>query len=101
MNIYYIFLEGEPMPDNEERKTVAGAFMNCWVKSNDADAAKHTAMQYIKGQGWDVISIEEIRVVERSHYINEPESLECFDEAMDIGIGAVFYTWPNEDSVKK
>lgn len=97
MNIYYILLEGKPMPDNEERNIVAGAFINCWVKSKEADAAKHTAMKYIKDQGWDVIATEEIRAVERDHYINESEALECFDDAMEFGIGAIFYTWPFEN----
>ena len=32
-------------------------------------------------------------VVEREKYLDEPDSLEAYDIALEYGAGAVFYTW--------
>lgn len=99
MKIYYILLEGKPFLNNKEGKEVAGAFINCWVNSEDETTAKDKAVEYVNDQGWEVLNIEEIFIASREQYENEPDSLECFDEAINFGIGSIFYTWPicNED----
>lgn len=94
MKIYYLLLEGKPDINNEESKEVAGAYINCWVKAKDEAAAKDKAIRYIKTQEWEPLNIEEIFVVNRERYVDEPDSLECFEGAINYGVGAIFYTWP-------
>lgn len=95
MRIYYIFLEGIPLPDNSERKECAGGYINCWVNAEDEASAKDKAIAYIHDEeGWQVLNIEEICIADRERYLEEPASLECFDQAVDYGIGAAFYIWP-------
>lgn len=40
-------------------------------------------------------------VTNRERYIDEPDSLECIEQAISSGIGAIFYIWPinNEDDI--
>jgi hypothetical protein len=94
MSIYYILLEGKPLPNNKESEECAGAFINCWVNSKDKATAKKKAIEYVYDQGWQVLNIEEISIVDRERYLDEPDSLECVDNAISCGIGANFYTWP-------
>ncbi len=95
MNVYYIFLEGRPLPNNEESDEYAGAYINCWVNSNDEASAKEKALKYIHDEeGWQVLNIEDIQLVNCERYAEEPDSLACFNKAVDGGIGAAFFTWP-------
>ena len=47
--------------------------------------------------GLIIVNIEEIYIVTREIYADELDSLECFDESVNFGVGAVFYTWPIND----
>lgn len=94
MNVYYIFLEGKPSLNSPESKEIAGAYINCWVSSKSKNIAKNKAIKYVNKQEWEVLNIEEIFLANRERYLDEHESLECFDQAVDCGIGAIFYTWP-------
>lgn len=91
--IYYLLIEGKPFPDNPESKEVTGAYINCFVKAEGRPQAKAKAAEYINSEGWDVINIEEIRVVRREGYLDIPESLEGYDSAEEYGAGAIFYRW--------
>lgn len=97
MGIYYLLIEGKPYINNEESKEVAGAYINYWVKAKDTTTAKDTAIKYIRTQEWETLNIEEIYVTKRERYVDEPDSLECYDQAINSGVGAIFYTWPIDE----
>lgn len=94
MDMYYLLLEGKPHMSNNESREVSGAYINCWVKADGETAAIEEVRDYQASHEWDLLEIEEILAVNRERYLDEPNSLECFDQASDSGIGAVFYTWP-------
>ena len=95
MNVYFILLEGKPLPSNNESKETAGAYMNCWVKSKDETSAINETIMYLHDvEGWQVLSIEEIYITDRERYVELPDSLECFKQAVDFGIGVIFHIWP-------
>lgn len=94
MKIYYLFLEGKPFTNNEESKEVAGAYINCWVKAKNESSAKDLALKYIHTEGWEILNIEDIYIVNRKIYSDIPESLECYCQAKKYGVGAIFNTWP-------
>lgn len=93
MDIYYLLLEGKPYINNEESKEVAGAYINCWVKAKDKATARDSAIKYLRNQEWETLNIEEIYVAKPERYVDEPNSLECYDQAINSGVGAIFYTW--------
>lgn len=94
MNIYYLMVEARPLPENEESKEFGGAYINCWIKSKDETSAKSKVSEYVFDEGWEIIDIEDFFIVTREIYLEEPNSLDCFDQAVNFGIGANFYTWP-------
>lgn len=93
MRIYYLLLEGRPFIDNEEREEVAGAYINCWIKAKDETTAKDKATEYVASEGWEIVNIEEIFIAKRERYADLPESLECYEQAIHCGVGAIFNTW--------
>jgi hypothetical protein len=97
MKIYFIQLEAIPHSDNPESKECVGAFVNCWVKSTNIKIALDTAKNYVINEGWEVISIEDNSEANREMYLGDTEEdeelLECFDEAVEEGISAIFYTY--------
>lgn len=94
MKIYYLLLEGRPSVDNGERNEVAGAYINCWVKALDETAAKDRAFEYVTVEGWEIMGIEDVCIVQREGYADMPDSLDCYERAVNCGVGAIFYTWP-------
>lgn len=100
MAIYYYLFEAIPHEDNPERKEYAGAFVNCWVNSSDVNFALKSATSYVNDQGWEIIDVDEQNIVNRERYEEDDEleeSLDCFDQAVNLGISAIFYTWPYDD----
>jgi hypothetical protein len=88
--------EAIPLSNNPEFLEFGGAYINCWVKGNNETVAYNNAKNYINEEGWKIISIEEKFIAQRSQYEDDSESLECFEQAVSIGIGALFHTWPLE-----
>lgn len=97
MEIYYLFIEGKPNIKNIEDNDMAGGYINCWVKAKDKTHAVESAVKYILDQQWELIDIEEIYVVQRDKYLEDPNSLECYDQAKQSGLGAIFYTWSEDE----
>lgn len=93
MSIFYLMIEAVPKQSNPESKEFGGAFINLWVKATTKNEALKKAKNYIDNVNWKFVNAEEISVVQRSKYIDKPDSLECYDEACENGLGAIFYTW--------
>lgn len=45
---------------------------------------------YLLLEGKPYINIEEIYVTKRERYVDEPDSLEYYDQASNSGVGAIF-----------
>jgi ribonuclease inhibitor len=54
------FLQYEARPPRAERRDVAGAYVNCWIKAKSAREANKIALTRITNHGWEVLSHEEV-----------------------------------------
>ena len=97
MAIYYVMIEGTPKETNPESNDTQGAYIDVRVKTESSGDAVQKAKEYIDLEEWNVIRIEESKTVNREDYIDDPELLECYDEACEKGLSAVFYTWDSEE----
>lgn len=97
MKLWYIMVEAVPAEDNEERLEFGGAYINCWVKAESPEAALDEAKAYVAEADWVFLQVMDMFLADRDAYLEIPESLECFDEACEDGISAVFYTWPPDE----
>ena len=94
--IYYLMVEATPHHDNPESKEYGGAYINCWVKADTPADAEQKAKEYIHGQYWSFVKLEDVFTVQREQYLDEPDSLDGYDNAVQYGLDAIFYTWPME-----
>lgn len=94
MIIYSLVAEAVPHDNNPESKEYGGAYISCCIKADNPTDALRKAKEYIHKQNWVFINIEDIFAVQREQYIDEPDSLECYDNALQYGLDAIFHTWP-------
>ena len=92
--IYYLMVEAVPNCNNPESKKYSGAYINCWVKADSPVDAVKKVKKYIHKENWDLVNIEDVFSTQRERYLEEPDSLECYDNAVQYGLDAIFYTWP-------
>ena len=95
--IYYFMMEAMPGENSEEARDCGGAFINCWVKAENEDVARKSARKYVEEENWVLIKEEESFPAERDLYADDPETLECYDEACEYGFSAAFYMWPRDN----
>ena len=94
MIIYCLVVEAVPHRNNPESKEYGGAYISCWVKADNPTDALRMVKEYIRKQNWSFQKTEDIFTVQRERYIEEPDSLQGYDNALQYGLVAVFYTWP-------
>jgi len=99
MKIYYFMMEAVPNRNNPESKEFGGAFISCWVKAATKKEAASKAKKNIDEENWRFIRTEESFVAQRDLYLELPYSLECYDEACENGIAAIFHTWPIDEEI--
>jgi len=100
MAIYYVIIEAVPKPDNTESKEFGGAFVGCWVKAATRKEARARAKGHVDKEGWEYVKTEELFKVDRSLYMEDPETLEYYDYACENGMSSIFNTWPlHEDEL--
>src|SRR3954467_4916800 len=93
-NMYYFMFDGVPGPLNPELATVGGAFIICWIDHSTLSQAEAVARQYIEQSGWQITSIEESRIVERTDYDDNPTGLDYFEQAEIDGAVFAFHQYP-------
>lgn len=87
-------VEATPNRNNPENKEFGGAYVNCWVKATTKNHALSIVKKYIDEENWLFVKTKDIFIAQRHLYLDEPDSLECYDEACKKGLSAIFYTWP-------
>lgn len=93
-HVYYFMMEAVPGESNKDDGDCGGAFINCWVRAENEEAARVKARKYVEEENWTLIKEEEAFPARRNDYADDPETLECYDEACEYGLSAVFYMWP-------
>ena len=92
--IYYVMIEAVPNRNNPERKEYGGAYINCYAKADTSAEAVKQVKEYIRKENWNFVKLEDIFCVQREQYLDDLDSLQCFDNAVQYGLDAIFYTWP-------
>jgi len=93
MAIYFFTFRASPTPDAKELES-GGAFVNCWIRNDDADQAEERATELIYDYGWSVDSLEDAMTVTGEDYGDDEESREFYEQALVENEVLVFNTWP-------
>ena len=89
--------EVQPLPENQEYQTVGGAYANCFVLAENPKRAMKAAAENFVDNHWRILTLEEgPEIWLRENYLDEPEALRRYDEAVENGECYVFHQWPND-----
>src|SRR5688500_15465537 len=84
----------KPIEIPKEPDDIAGAWINCWINSNDVEDATERALRMIRENGWKELEMEDYFHVERSDYEENENQLQYFDQALIDDEVLVIYTYP-------
>ncbi len=87
----YIRFEAMPSQRVADEKRAAGAFVNCWVNTDDAQRAEAIAWEWIETEGWTVVAVEEWRSLGPKHRAGKDEPY--IREPLERGGSMVFHKW--------
>src|SRR3712207_2774441 len=79
--MYFVMLLAHPKPSHDAYGQVDGAYAACFVDTGSAAEAEHQVRQALDATGWDTEAVEELRVVTREEYAEDPDTLAKFDRA--------------------
>ncbi len=85
--MYWFMIHATPP---RPRAHSGGAYVICWINFAIQDGAELLAKHYIREAGWVPGDFEEVRIVDRDDYGDEPE-VQYFDEAAKDGACVVFH----------
>jgi hypothetical protein len=94
MAIFFFTFRASPTPDAKEFDKSGGAFVNCWIRNDDADQAEERATALIYEYGWSVDSLEDAVPVTGEDYVDDEENRELYEQALVENEVLVFNTWP-------
>jgi hypothetical protein len=96
MTTFFFTFLAVPTPDAKEFHDSGGAYVNCWIRSDEGDRgqAEERASDLIHEYGWAVEALEEGAIVTSESYGAEDEDREFFEQALVEGEVLVFNTWP-------
>ena len=71
-----------PTKDNEEIPEIKGAYITCWVESENLNAAVAITRETLANLSWEIVSLEEGHVVTACDYAGKSEGKEFFEQAL-------------------
>lgn len=97
IGIFLAEYEVRPAPHSEDFATVGGAFVVCFVRAADADAAHAACMRYFAETAWAFVErTRSPQPLEREAVADDDEAQDAFEEATTHGECFLFHLWPPE-----
>ncbi len=93
MSVYMLMYHAKPFPDNPESLNCVGAYINCCVVAESQFNAQKIALKEINNQNWLIIELEEGYDVFEEDFIQNPNSLERYKQALIDGALYTFHTY--------
>ncbi len=94
MTMFFLTFLAVPTPDAKEFQDAGGAYVSCWIQSQDRADAEQRATDLIHNYGWSVEGLEEGAVVSSADYGADDEDRQFYEQALVEGEVLVFNTWP-------
>ena len=97
MKMFLITYHGKPLPNTDDAKKLGGAYINCYIEADKFEEANLIARGEIEKNHWNILELDDTRVVTKDDYIDDPHNREYFEQALIDKEVLVFHTYPIED----
>ncbi|PSR54089.1 hypothetical protein AHMF7605_11435 [Adhaeribacter arboris] len=95
--MFLLIYHGKPQSQTGDLEDVGGAYIKCWIESENFDQADTTAQQEIEGMGWNVLELDEAFTITREDYSEDLNELEYYEQALIDKEVFLFHTYPIEE----
>jgi hypothetical protein len=95
--VFYFLFHAVPDGIDQSNAVHGGAYACCWIDRPTRLEAEKTARSIIAQEGWLIRELEEAKAVDRSTYIENPEGLEDYEQALIDKEVVVFVVYPVGD----
>lgn len=91
-----VFLTGEctPSKNHPDSSEIGGAFVSCWVRADALAVAETIARRKLVDQHWILDEFDDLFEVDRESFVENPEHLRYFDQAIKDGEVYLFNAYP-------
>jgi len=97
--IFLFEFEAKPQATNPKCKTLAGAFINCWISRRKKSEAETIARRMIKKHGWTIVEFGKGSRITRS--TQTPSGMKYYEQALIDKEVLVFHVWPIKKTRKR
>ena len=95
--MYFLTYHGQSKSESQENKDIGGAYINCWIESDDIHEADNIARQEIEQMSWNILSRDEACEINRTDYKDNDEGLRNYEQALIDKIVYVFHIYPIDE----
>jgi glucan phosphorylase len=92
--IYFLIYHVKPLGQLYNAENIGGAYVSCWIEGQSLKEAKSTALKQIKLAKWEVLEIDEARLVNEKYYRKRSTGLEFYEQALLDKWVLRFHTYP-------
>ena len=89
-----VMVDALPLPGTDAFTEYGGATINIYSTEESEDGALAIAAREVAEAGWQIQSVEDTFVLTREDFVDSPDGLQYFEQALIDGIVLVVYTYP-------
>lgn len=92
--LFIVTIEALPAPDSEHFALYGGAYINVFTDETAIEAAIAVAKSEVEESGWQIHRVPRAVWVTREDFGDDPEALECFEQALVDSVVSLVHTYP-------
>jgi len=93
--IFLLGCEAVPTDRTSDHGAIGGAFVNAWIAEESEEKAISAAQSHIADEGWRLLAVQTIAIVDATSYTFDDPGLEYYTQALLHGHALVFNVWPS------
>jgi hypothetical protein len=97
MKMYFIVYHAIPQPGSRNTKSIAGAYISCWIEAAYLEQADTIERQKINAINWGILERDDAYEINAATYSPESEGLEFYQQALIDKCVLRIHTYPIEE----
>ncbi|RIJ42485.1 hypothetical protein [Pontibacter oryzae] len=92
--MFLLIYHGKPQSQTGDLEDIGGAYIKCWIESENFKQADIVARNEIEEMNWNVLVLDEAYTITREDYLEDKNGLEYYEQALIDKQVYVFHTYP-------
>jgi len=92
--VYFLRFAALPKEGSDDYGESGGAYVNCWINTEDEEEAERFARQFLSESGWTIEVRDDSHPSSLEDALQSDHDLQYYQEAEEHGSSFVFHKWP-------